>query len=159
MILSLFSHFSEATPPISQKVNCYPRHSICSHNSPTHQRCFNFIPSYRTQIDMKPVGLVPKFYKWISIKNSDQSSLYSRSYAWNIGAIRICKPCWPSYPSLFYISGYGPPIEVKPIGVVPEFHKFHSDQNSLILVAYTESYARNFWDSRICQNCWHSHLV
>jgi hypothetical protein len=50
-------------------------------------------------------------------------------------------------------SGYGPPIEVDPIGVVQEFHKFHSDQNSLILVAYTESYARNFGGSRICQHC------
>jgi hypothetical protein len=99
-LVSLF-HFSQAIPPISQKVNCYPWYSICSRSSPTHQRCFNFISSYRTPIDMKPVGLVPKFHKWISIKNSDLSSTYSRIYAWNIGAIRICKLCWPSYLHYF----------------------------------------------------------
>jgi hypothetical protein len=108
---------------------------------------------------MRSVGLVLKFHSCISFKNSAISSIYSRSYAWNIGAIRICKPCWPSYLSLFYISGYEPPIEVNPIGVVQEFHKFHSDQNLLILVVHTESYARNFVGSRICQHCRHSHLV
>jgi hypothetical protein len=70
---------------------------IYSRSCPTHQRCFNFILSYRTPIDMKPVGLIPKFHKWISIKNSALSSTCSRSYTRNIGAIRICKLCWPSY--------------------------------------------------------------
>jgi hypothetical protein len=50
-------------------------------------------------------------------------------------------------PSLFYTSGYGPPIELNPIGVVQEFHKLHSVQNSSILVSYAESYARNFGGS------------
>jgi hypothetical protein len=90
-------HFSRAIPPISQKVNCYPWHSICSRSSPTSQRCFNFISNYRTPIEMKPVVLVPKFYKWISIKNLALSSTCSRSYTRNIGAIRNCKLCWPSY--------------------------------------------------------------
>jgi hypothetical protein len=63
---------------------------ICSRSSPTHQRCFYSFSRYRTLIDMKPVGLVPKFHR-ISIKNLDLSSIYSRSYARNIGAIRICK--------------------------------------------------------------------
>jgi hypothetical protein len=77
--------------------NCYPKHSIYSRSSLTHQRCLNFISSYITLIGMKPVGLVPKFHTWISIKNSALSSACSRSYTRNIGAIRICKPCWPSY--------------------------------------------------------------
>jgi hypothetical protein len=74
---------------------------ICPRSSPTHQCSFIFISSYRTPIDMKSVGLVFKFHNWISFKNSDLSSTYSRSYARNIGAIRICKPCWPSYLHYF----------------------------------------------------------
>jgi hypothetical protein len=50
---------------------------------------------------MKSVGLVLKFHKWISFKNSAISSIYSRSYARNIGAIRIYKLCWPSYLHYF----------------------------------------------------------
>jgi hypothetical protein len=130
---------------------------ICSRSSPTHQRCFNSFSSYRTPIDMKLDGLVHKFCKWISFKNSDLSSTYSRSYAWNIGAIRICKPCWPSY--LHYFISRAMDLRVNPIGVVQEFHKIHSVQNSSILVAYTENYAQNFGGSRICRHYWHSHLV
>jgi hypothetical protein len=74
---------------------------ICSRSSPTHQRCFNSFSSYRTPIDMKPIGLVPKFHKWISSKNSALPSTFYRRYAWNIGAIRICKLCWPSYLHYF----------------------------------------------------------
>jgi hypothetical protein len=67
-------------------------------SSPTHQHCFNSFSSYRTPIDMKPVGLIPKFHKLISVqKHSTLSSTYSRSYARNLGAIRNCKLCWPSY--------------------------------------------------------------
>jgi hypothetical protein len=36
---------------------------ICSRRSLTHQHCFNSFSSYGTPIDMKPVGLVPKFHK------------------------------------------------------------------------------------------------
>jgi hypothetical protein len=35
---------------------------------------------------------------------------------------------------MFYISGYRPPIEVNPIGIVQEFHQFHSVQNSAVFV-------------------------
>jgi hypothetical protein len=74
---------------------------ICSRSSQTHQCCFNSFSSYRTLIDMKLVGLVIKFHKWISVKNSAISGIYSRSYARNIGGIRICKLCWPSYLHYF----------------------------------------------------------
>jgi hypothetical protein len=50
---------------------------------------------------------------------------------------------------IFYISGYGPPIELNPIGVVQEFHKIHFVRNSSILVVNTESYAQNFGGFRI----------
>jgi hypothetical protein len=94
-------HFSQAISPISQKANCYPWYSICSRSSPAHQCCFNSFSSYRTPIDMKLVGLVPKFHKWISIKNSALPSTCYRRHARNIGAIRICKPCWPGYLHYF----------------------------------------------------------
>jgi hypothetical protein len=74
---------------------------ICSRRSLTHQHCFNSFSSYRTPIDMKPVGLAQKFHKWISVKNSALLSTSYRRYAQNIGAIRICKLCWPSYLHYF----------------------------------------------------------
>jgi hypothetical protein len=150
---------SSNNTPLIYWWNCYSWYSIFSRSSLTHRYCFNSLSRYITPIDMKPVELVLNFHKWISVKNTAISSIYSRSYAQDIGAIRICKLCWPSYLHYFYISGCGPPIEVNLIGVVLEFHKFHSVQNSSSYVAYTESYARNFGGSRICQHCWHSHLV
>jgi hypothetical protein len=88
---------SSNNTPLIYWWNCYPWYSIYSRSSLTHQHCFNFISSYRTPIDMKLVGLVPKFHKWVSTKNSALSSTFSRSYARNIGAIRNCKLYWPSY--------------------------------------------------------------
>jgi hypothetical protein len=89
--------FSQAIPPISQKVNCYPWHSICSRSFPTHQRCFNSFSSYKTSINMKSVGLVPEFHVLISVQNSAVFVLYPRRYVRISGAFRICQHCWHSH--------------------------------------------------------------
>jgi hypothetical protein len=88
---------SSNNTPLIYWWNCYPWHSIGSRSSPTHQRCFNSFSSYRTLIDMKPFGLVVKFHKWNSFKNSAISSIYSKSYAGNFGGSRICQHCWHSH--------------------------------------------------------------
>jgi hypothetical protein len=51
------------------------------------------------------------------------------------------------------ISGYRPPIEVTPIGVVQEFHQFHHVQNSGVLVLYPGRYIRISGAFRTCQHC------
>jgi hypothetical protein len=56
-------------------------------------------------------------------------------------------------PSIFYISGYIPPIEVNPIGVVQEFHLLHSVQNSAVFILYPGRYIRINGAFRICQHC------
>jgi hypothetical protein len=126
---------------------------ICSRSSPTHQRCFNCFSSYRAPIQA--------FLKFIS-----ESLSKIQTYPVHIPGVMLeTLELSESVNSadlvtfIIYISGHGPPIEVNPIRVVQKFHKIHSVQNSSILVSYTESYARNFGGSRICQHFRHRHLV
>jgi hypothetical protein len=46
---------------------------------------------YRAPIDAKPIGLVLKFHNRFSVKNSAPYNTYPGSYAWSIGATKICK--------------------------------------------------------------------
>jgi hypothetical protein len=52
-----------------------------------------------------------------------------------------------------YISGYGPPIEVNPIGVVQKFHQYLSDQNSAVFVLYPWRYIQISGAFRIYKHC------
>jgi hypothetical protein len=63
----------------------------------THQRCFNFISSYRTPIDMKSVGLVPEFHGLISVQNSILFIFHLGRYIRISGTFRICQHCWHNH--------------------------------------------------------------
>jgi hypothetical protein len=45
------------------------------------------------------------------------------------------------------------------VGLVPEFHVLISFPNSAVFVFYPGRYIRISGAFRICQHCWHSHLV
>jgi hypothetical protein len=48
---------------------------------------------------------------------------------------------------------------MKLVGLVPEFHVLISIQTSAVFILYPGRYIRIGGAFRICQHCWHSHLV
>jgi hypothetical protein len=141
-IFTLLEHFFDLACAFSQAMaspwwNCYPWNSIN----------MSFFKKY-----------IPFFIYNTSISTN---FVYPSTYLTSqLSWCQICSRSSPTHQHCFnFISSYRTPIDMKSVGLVPEFNALIAIQNSAILVFYPGRYIRISGALRICQHCWHSHLV
>jgi hypothetical protein len=95
---------------------------------------------------------IPSFISNISISTK---YIYPSSYLTSqLSWCQICLRSSPTHQHCFnFISSYRTPIDMKSVGLVPEFHGLISIQNSAVFILYPGRYIRISGAFRICQHC------